>query len=142
VARKVAVDPTASKRLFDDEVEALRARAIYVRGSRLIVSADYPDLVVELPHPSGARRRFRFLCDDWDEQPPSVKSVDQSGNVINGEPTGNYFAGLNTGWGLCKAGTREYHAHHAEDPWANHRGQLSLAKIVERVATYYRKASP
>jgi hypothetical protein len=136
------VDPAVSKALFDDEVEAMRRRAFYGNhGSRKIVSAVYPDLVVDLPHPSGVRRRFRFRCDDFDEQPPSVKSVDEAGSVLEGQPTDNYFAGLSTGWGLCKAGTREYHAHHGDDLWANHRGQLTLGKIVDRVATYYRKAS-
>jgi hypothetical protein len=137
------VDPAVSKALFDGEVAELRRLAAYgPRGTRTIISAAYPDLVVELPHPSGARRRFRFCCDDFDEQPPSVKSVDDQGNVLEGQPTENYFIQLPTGWGLCRAGTREYHAHHTEDPWANHRGQLTLRKIVERLATYYRKASP
>jgi hypothetical protein len=135
------VDPSVSKALFDDEVEAVAKLAAFKSGTWTLVPSDYPDLVVEFPHPSGSRRRFRFRCDDWNEKPPSVKPVDTDGNELNGEPTGNYFMGLNTGWGLCKAGTREYHAHHAEDPWANHREQLSLQAIVFRVAAFYRGAS-
>ena len=135
------MDPSVSKALFDDEVEAMRAQARFNGGGWTIVSAEFPDLVVELPHPSGTRRRFRFRCDDWDEKPPSVKSVDLEGNELHGEPTGNYFMGLNTGWGLCAPGTREYHSHHTDNPWANHQGKLSLAAIVSRVASYYRRAS-
>jgi hypothetical protein len=133
------VDPTASERLFGEEVGAMRELAVFSRGGWAIVSAAYPDLVAELPHPSGARRRFRFRCDSWDELPPSVKSIDTEGNEL-AEPTGHLFMALNTGWGLCAPGTREYHAHHGDNPWANHRGQLSLAAILMRVAAHYRKA--
>lgn len=135
------MDPSVSKALFDDEVAKMRAQARFNGGGWEIVTAEFPDLVVEIPHPTGARRRFRFQCDDWDEKPPSVKSVDADGNELAGQPTGHLWMGLNTGWGLCAPGTREYHAHHADNPWANHQGKLSLAEIVVRIASHYRKAS-
>jgi hypothetical protein len=134
------VDPSVAKTLFDDEVGAMRATARFKRGSWTIVAAEFPDLVVELPHPSGARRRFRLRCDDWDEKPPSVKSVDTDGGELSQQPVGGKWMGLNTGWGLCAQWTREYHAHHTEDPWSSHRGRVSLARIVASVASYYRKA--
>lgn len=136
------MDPSASERLFNDEVGAMRAQAIFRAGSWAIVTAGYPDLVVELPHPSGARRRFRLRCDSWDELPPSVKSVGADGNEPVGEPTGGLFMQLNTGFGLCAPGTREYHAHHTDNLWSNHRGHVSLAAIVVRVASHYRDATP
>jgi len=133
-----AVDPAASKKVFDDEVAEMRAQARFTKVWP-IVSADYPDLVVEFPHPSGARRRFRFRCDDWDDQAPSVRSVDAEGNELANEPVGPLFMGLNSGYGLCAPGTREYHDHHKENPWANQ--GLSLAEIVVRAASHYRKSS-
>jgi hypothetical protein len=136
------VDPSASERLFCDEVGAMRGQAVFSSGGWKIVSGEFPDLVVELPHPSGARRRFRLRCDSWDELPPSVKSVDANGNQLDGEPKEGLFMGLNTGWGLCAPGTREYHAHHTDNPWANHRGGVWLAAIVVRVASHYRQATP
>jgi hypothetical protein len=134
------VDPSVSKTLFDDEVEAMRAMARFNGGGWTIVSAEFPDLVVEIPHPSGAHRRFRLRCDDWDERPPSVKSVDADGNELAQQPSGSKWMGLNTGWGLCAQWTREYHAHHLADPWASHRQDVPLARIVASVAAYYRKA--
>ena len=134
------MDPSVAKALFDDEVEAMRAAARFKGGSWTIVSAEFPDLVVELPHPSGTRRRFRFRCDDWDEMPPSVKSVDIAGSELTQQPTGGKWMGLNTGWGLCAQWTREYHAHHTEDPWSSRLGGVSLARIVASVASYYRRA--
>lgn len=134
------MDPSVSKALFDDEVREMRAMARFKGGGWTIVSAEFPDLVVELPHPSGARRRFRFGCDDWDEKPPSVKAIDTDGKDLDQQPSGGKWAGLNTGWGLCAQWTREYHAHHAEDPWESHRQNVSLALIVSSVASHYRKA--
>jgi hypothetical protein len=132
------VDPAVSKRLFDEEVAEMGAQARFAK-SWPIISGTYPDLVVDLPHPTGVKRRFRFRCDDWDDQPPSVKSVDAEGNELANEPTGHLWMGLNSGWGLCAPGTREYHAHHTENPWANQ--ELSLAEIVVSVAGHYRKSS-
>jgi hypothetical protein len=139
--KRAAVDPGVAEALFNEEVAAMSSRARYGRGGWLIVSASFPDLIVELPHPSGARRRFRFRCDGWDEQPPSVKSVDGDGMDLVGQPTGDLFMGLNGGYGLCRPGTREYHHHHMENPWANHRGNTGLDRIVVRVASAYRKAN-
>ncbi len=133
------MDPAASRALFDDEVAAMRKSAMLKAWP--IVSAEYPDLVVEFPHPNGSRRLFRFRCDDWDEQPPSVKSVDAHGSELANEPAGPLFMALNSGYGLCAPGTREYHAHHRENPWANHQGKLSLAEIVARVAYHHRRSS-
>jgi hypothetical protein len=138
----VAVDPSAAKALFDDEVGTMRSRASFKNGSWTIVSAEFPDLVLELPHPSGARRRFRFRCDDWDDQPPSVKSVDADGTELPEQPTGGKWARLSTGWGLCAQWTREYHGHHSEDAWDSHRRNVPLARIIASVATHYRQATP
>lgn len=136
------MDPQAAEALFTEDVASMRQQARFSDGAWRIVLATFPDLIVELPHPSGARRRFRFRCDSWDEQPPSVKSVDADGNELDGQPTGDLFMGLNSGYGLCRAGTREYHEHHTDNPWANHRGQTRLDRIVVRVASAYRKADP
>jgi hypothetical protein len=136
------VDPGVSKALFDEEVSAMRAMARFQGGGWTIVSSDFPDLVVEIPHHSGSRRRFRFRCDDWDEVPPSVKSVNADGDELAQQPTGDRWASLNTGWGLCAPWTREYHAHHSENPWSNHRSEVSLVMIVVNVASHYRKAAP
>lgn len=134
------MDPSVAEALFHDEVETMRAAARFKGGSWAIVSAEFPDLVVEFPHPASARRRFRFRCDDWDEKPPSVKSVDANGAELAQQPSGGKWMGLNTGWGLCAQWTREYHAHHAEDLWSSHRGEVGLARIVASVASHYRKA--
>ena len=137
---RVAVDPTASRALFDEAVQQLRDNKLLAKRDWRIVSAHYPYLVVDLPHPTGGRRFFRLQCDDWNEQPPSVKSVDAEGNVLDGQPVGTAFQHLNTGWGLCAVGTREYHAHHQENPWSAHQGKVTLGDVIYTIAQDYRKA--
>ena len=136
------MDPAASEALFEEAVQHMKTMACFERGSWPIVSASYPTLVVELPHPTGYRRFFRFGCENWDETAPSVTSVDADGKVLPGEPRGSLWMGLKTGWGLCVPGTREYHDHHPENPWENHRAGRSLASIVMSVACHYRNGEP
>jgi hypothetical protein len=133
----VAVDPGVSRELFETEVAEMRTWARFNGGGWVLVSAEYPRLIVELPHRSGARRQFVLHCDNWDEQPPSVKPLDAQGNVVSGVPAGGLFAGLNSGWGLCAVGTREYHGHHTDNPWSAHRSAYTLQKIVGRLGFFY-----
>lgn len=135
------MDPAASKALFDEAVETMRGRRMFQDGGVVIESATFPDLVLDLPHPTGGRRRFRVRADDWDEQPPSVQPIDANGNAVHGEPSGGFWTGLNSGWGLCKVGTREYHRHHTENPWEAHRAKTGLDTIVTRLMASYRASA-
>jgi hypothetical protein len=133
------VDPAGSAALFDQEVAGLAPLAMFNGGGLVIESATYPDLVVVLPHPSGKNRRFRLRADGWNELPPSVQPIDANGIEVRGEPTGGgYWTTLNGTWGFCVPGTREYHQHHGENPWSNHRGSTTLATVVGRLYYYYR----
>lgn len=134
------MDPSVSEALFDEEVGKMRQWVRFKDGRWAIVSATFPDLIVELPHPSGLRRRFRLRCDDWNEKPPSVKSVNAAGEELPSEPTGGKWMRLNTGYGLCAEWTREYHAHHTNNPWSSHQEEITLARIVASVAKHYRAA--
>lgn len=135
------MDPAASRALFDEEIDPLKRLAMFKGGGLVILSAAYPDLVVELPHPSGKRRRFRLRADNWNELPPSVQPIDADGNDVRGEPSGGYWTTLNGSWGLCVPGTREYHQHHAENPWANHRASTTIANVLGRVYFCYRQST-
>jgi hypothetical protein len=135
------VDPAASAALFAAEVELLRGLAMFNGGGLRIDSATYPDLVLDLPHPSGARRRFRLRCDDWNEIAPSVMPIDADGAEMIGQPVGPYWTTLNNYWGLCVPGTREYHQHHTENPWNQHRAAAPLAAIVGKVYHFYRTSA-
>jgi hypothetical protein len=133
------VDPAASRALFEEAVDRLTGSKMLSRRDWKIISADYPDLVVDLPHPSGVRRLFRLRCDGWNEQAPSVKPIDAEGNVLEGQPIGSLFQQLSAGWGLCAAGTREYHAHHQENPWSAHQAKTTLGDVLFTLAQSYAK---
>lgn len=132
------MDPAASEALFRTEVDQLGGLAMFNGGRLAIESATYPDLILELPHPSGVRRRFRIRADNWNELAPSVQPIDADDNEIRGVPSGGYWTTLNATWGLCVPGTREYHQHHSENPWESHRASTSLATIVGRLYSHYK----
>ena len=141
------MDAEVSRLKFAREVDALRAQATDFVANRgwEIVSSDYPVFDVVLTHPTSKRRvGFRFLCDDWDERPPSLSLFDpetlaelswerwpQGGwSALNPHPTtGKPF--------LCLPGIREYHTHssHLQEPWAGLRSRetYKLRYIVHRV---------
>ena len=119
------MDPAASAVLFIGEVEAMRGLAMFNGGGLIIESATYPDLVLDLPHPTGRRRRFRLRANDWNEVAPSVMPIDVDGVDVVGQPLGPFWTNLHNHWGLCVPGTREYHQHHTENPWSQHRAWSS-----------------
>lgn len=136
------MDLAASKELFKQAAAQLKANKFLKKMGVQIISSDYPDLIVDMTHPSGAHRLFRFRCDDWNAKPPSVKSVDSEGNELAGEPAGPNFSQLSSGWGLCAVGTREYHEHHQQDnPWHANQVNVSLGDVVFTVASHYAKAN-
>jgi Predicted metal binding domain len=141
------VDPTVSERKFDREIGILRgdaSRLVQEAGWEIAV-ANFPELSVILTHPRTRRSvGFRFQCDGWDTQPPSLALIDPEtkaelpwdkwpkGGWSVGNPhptTGKPF--------LCLAGIREYHIHtsHLGDLWDNYKvkGCYTLPFIVDRV---------
>jgi hypothetical protein len=124
--------------LFRTEVDRLGGLAMFKGGGLVIESATYPNLILDLPHPSGVRRRFRIRADNWNEIAPSVQPIDADGNEIRGVPSGGYWTTLNGTWGLCVPGVREYHQHHGENRWESHRASTNLATIVGRLYFHYK----
>ena len=142
------MDIEVSKLKFNQEKELLLGEAkdfVAARGWD-IGEFEYPVLAVILPHPKANRRLgFRFLCDDWDDQPPSLTLFDpatpkeelpwakwpRAGWEVF-ERHNNYSKPF-----LCLPGIREYHSHqdHRNDLWINRRTLESykLRYIVDRV---------
>ena len=141
------MDTAVSLRKFEAEVRSLNAEAADYASAKgwTIATATYPALSVVLRHSVSNREiEFRFVCDDWDEQPPSL-SLHHPGDgrellwedwpkggwvVHDSHPsTGRPF--------LCLPGIREYHIHnsHLSDRWDGYRlwGTYGLLGIVDRV---------
>ena len=141
------MDRQVSELKFAKELDAIHTIAgdfLVTRGWE-ITAEQYPILAVVFTHPKTNRRvGFRFICDNWDEQPPSLVLFDPDTaaeldwskwpqgvwSVGNSHPiTGKPF--------LCLRGIREYHTHssHLDDHWSNYKPHESyqLRYIVDRV---------
>jgi hypothetical protein len=143
----VPVDPAVSRRKFDRELELIRTQAAgFVEAAAWkLIDTTYPILAVAFTHPRSKRCvGFRFLCDDWDELPPSLSLFDlETGEELpwekwpqQGWSVGNPHPVTKKPF-LCLPGIREYHIHssHLSDRWDNLRGRDSylLRYLVHRV---------
>jgi hypothetical protein len=142
------VDIEVSKLKFNQEKDLLLGDAkdfVAAQGWE-IIEFEYPVLAIVLTHRQTKRRMgFRFLCDNWDEQPPSLSLFDPA-SPKDELPWAKW---PQQGWNaaashqrypkplLCLPGIREYHTHesHLGDLWENLRPKESyrLRYIVERV---------
>ena len=140
------MDNAVSLRKFVAETRLLETEAsayVATKGWK-IASAAYPTLGVVLRHSRSERElEFRFRCDDWDEEPPSLALHDprDGRELLPTEwPRGNGWHHKHPTSGkpfLCLPGIREYHTHrsHVRDRWDGYRlrGTYRLRDIVDRV---------
>ena len=141
------MDQQVSRLKFDREVEVIRgAGSAFTTGSGWSnLRTEYPTIEVAFTHPTSGRHiGFRFLCDDWDTQPPSLSLFDP----VNGSEL-PWDRWPKQGWAaasphpvtqksfLCLPGLREFHIHpsHLGDSWDNLRNRDSchLRYIIDRV---------
>jgi hypothetical protein len=144
------VDVEVSKLKFNREKDLLLGEGkdfVAAQGWE-IIEFEYPILAVILTHPKNKRRLgFRFLCDDWDDQPPSLSLFDPASPKVElpwakwpqkGWNVGDRHAHYPKPF-LCLPGIREYHSHpnHLGDHWVNYRANdrdsYKLRYIVDRV---------
>lgn len=144
-----------SRGAFERELAQLDKR-IVARRNWTVLTAQYPVLDVVFNHPTRAALRLRFICNGWDDQPPSIEILTADGQFIPsrrepGNPHEYVFAGgmsiFNSGpheqhpWPfICMRGSRDYHNHssHRTDSWDNYRdhsgnGLLGLLEQLWRV---------
>lgn len=141
------MDPEVSRAKFDTEIAAINDEASSFAKARgwEVVRTEYPVLAVVLTHPRTQRRvGFRFVCDGWNEQPPSLALFDPKTDADlpwAQWPQGGWSAGdahpVTQKPFLCLPGIREYHVHpsHLDNPWTNYKSHDSykLRYIVHRV---------
>lgn len=142
------MDIEVSKLKFNREKKLLLGEAkefVQARGWE-VIQFEYPVLAVVLTRPTARRRiGFRFHCDDWDAQPPSLTLFDPASPDIelpwqkwpkNGWNAGERHDHYPKPF-LCLPGIREYHTHpsHLGDRWENLRPQetYQIRGIVDRV---------
>lgn len=136
---------TVSRALFEQDVAHITA-VVAQRLKLVIHSKQWPVLDVTIEHTQPLR--LKFICDDWDDTPPSLALLNVDGTPFSGAlPGGSIFnssAHPSTGRTfICMRGVREYHTHpsHVNEGWGNYRGQdgMSVFGILMQVKDAWRK---
>ncbi len=132
----------ASRALFEEEVTKFHPELLESRGWTLF-SKDFPVLDVGFSAKDGARLRLRFVCNDWNERPPSVEFLDWGGQQLAGierDPASVFNNSPHPATGrpfICMKGVREYHTHpsHTNDAWEAIRGgdKFTLGGILTQL---------
>jgi hypothetical protein len=141
------VDATVSRKKYERDAarfDPAAADAEHIDGWK-VQEITWPTFKVVFTHPKSRRAvGFRFLFDNWDQEPPSLSLYDpETGEELPWSkwPQGVWSAGNAhpvTGKPfLCLAGIREYHIHssHLNDPWSNYRTRDSykFGHLIHRV---------
>lgn len=119
-----------SKRLFDEAISNLGEPLLRVRDWK-INSSDYPILDITFGAGGPSPFRIRLLCDDWNDQPPSIEFLTPEGNLresVTRDPAGIINENKHEITGrpfICTVGSREYHTHssHRADDWSNYKNK-------------------
>lgn len=119
-----------SRTLFDEAVANLGEPLLRLRDWR-INSSVYPILDITFGASGIPAFRLRLVCDDWDDQPPSIVFLTPEGEVCNSitrDPKGIFNESKHEVTGLpfvCTPGSREYHIHssHLSDNWSTYKNK-------------------
>ncbi|MGI8641651.1 MAG: putative metal-binding protein [Pyrinomonadaceae bacterium] len=138
----------ASKAIFDSQVGKLNERLLQLRGW-VLHSTEYPILDVSFHKEPRVPLRVRLICDNWDEQPPSIQFLSLDGNlltVIKRDPAGIINESPHPSTGrpfVCAPGSLEYHTHssHIADLWSNYKNQsdFDLGGILTKLWSGWKK---
>jgi hypothetical protein len=134
-----------AERNFARDTKVLTAAYCNRKGWRMI-SCAFPIIDVVI---AGLRElRLQFVCDNWDDQPPSITLLNPDGTPWGSQlPGGVFNPGPHPIVGrsfICMAGAREYHTHssHLGETWASHRGKpgMDLVGILTQLDSAWEKA--
>lgn len=129
----VAMNRALSQALFEREANALNSARLLELRNWMINGITFPVIDITFSQPDRNSFRVRLLCNDWNEQPPSVELLSADGSYLEKLPSGSGVlnSGLHGNTGrpfICTPGTLEYHTHpsHLQDSWENYKGKSSF----------------
>lgn len=128
---------------FERDAALLTERLVAVQGLT-VHELGFPIVDITIVHTNAIR--LRLLCNDWDDQPPSITLLNPDGSPWSARlPGGVFNAGAHPGTGrpfICMRGSREYHTHpsHRNDAWPNYRGQngMNLVGLLMQLCDVWR----
>lgn len=142
--------PALSEARFNNDIAGVTDELCEQRAWKLF-ERHYPILDVGFSSPGGVRLRVRFVCDNWNEQPPSAVLHEWDGSLLVTMPpssTGIFNASAHPVTGrpfICMRGLREWHTHssHVHDLWEPLRSQAEyrLGAIVHQVWSAWIKSN-
>ena len=142
--------PAASRALFEEETKHL-SPALCQRRGWVLHALEFPVINVSYTAPGRTPLRVTFTCDNWNDQPPSIRLESADGvplKQIRPNPTGVFHGGPHHLTGLpfvCMRGSREYHTHpsHVADVWEPLRGgsNYDIGGIMTQIWNAWLKGS-
>jgi len=125
-----------SRRLFEKQVERWPFDLAQKRGW-VLHQIEYPILECTFTAPNRTALRLRFDFSDWNELPPSIELLDESGEPLKSlwpDPTGVFNSSLHPVTKrpfVCTAGSREFHTHegHLSEHWEQFRGKPGFEDV-------------
>lgn len=139
----------ASRSLFNQDVGNLTDRLAEKRGW-VFHNREYPVLDCEFREDGKTPLRLAFLCDNWNEIPPSITLLKPDGSPLQSltNPTGVFNLSPHPVTGrffVCMRGSREYHTHfsHVTDLWESikHLDSFTLGGILTQLWQAWRKGN-
>ena len=145
------MNETAAKTLFEAQCAMIPERLLSLREWH-VYDTTYPMLEIGFRGKTRAELRVQMRCDHWNEQPPSVRLLGASGQLLTAiprDPAGIFNQGPHPQTRvpfICMRGSREYHTHpsHLTDDWGLCRNQsgYDLGGILTQIWRAWRKAQP
>jgi Predicted metal binding domain len=142
--------PAAARALFDAEVATL-SPALAQRRLWVFHTLEFPLIDCAFTATGRSTLRVRFLCDEWNDLPPSISLHDADGSLLTtplANPTGVFHPGPHPATNrlfVCMRGSREYHTHpsHLTDAWENFKNgsSFTLGSILTQVWHAWQKGT-
>lgn len=119
-----------SKALFSAQTSGINDQLNRIRRWQSY-KIEHPILDIGFTASTKEGQRIRMLCENWDDEPPSIQILSLNGDLLQAiktDPAGVFNNSRHPSTGLpfiCMRGSREYHTHpsHINDPWSNYRGK-------------------
>jgi len=143
------MNTTLSMALFDEQTKHFNARLIELRSWK-VNEISYPNLNITFHQLGRKPFRIRMRCDRYDELPPAVDLLDETGIYLTQTPTGSGVINGGNHPGtqrpfICSPGSLEYHTHpsHLNDAWENYKGKsgFDLGGILTQIFYAWQKTN-
>lgn len=127
-----------SRQLFERDVAVLSDK-VAKEMDVVVNSREFPILDVTINHK--VPLRLKFICNNWNDAPPSIELLTSDGSRFSGTMPGGIF---HPNRFICMPGSLEYYTlgRHSE-PWENYKNQpgMTIVGIFLQIKNAWRQAN-